>query len=132
MIHDVAFRWFVRLSGATSGPETNARARLVQSLARPSAPHVARADARFWVGCPFYRRPQYAALTCGIIRGALHNLGMLSTVTVDVPALPQCACATASDGMPAVGAVLTFLSVLVSPIVSCRTGSFKITANKAV
>ncbi|XP_055700855.1 trafficking protein particle complex subunit 6b-like [Phlebotomus papatasi] len=34
--------------------------------------------------------PKYVAFTCGVIRGSLLNLGISSTVTAEVQALPSC------------------------------------------
>ncbi|XP_067847616.1 trafficking protein particle complex subunit 6b isoform X3 [Heptranchias perlo] len=34
--------------------------------------------------------PKYLAFTCGLVRGALSNLGIKSIVTVEVTAMPAC------------------------------------------
>lgn len=34
--------------------------------------------------------PKYVAFTCGLVRGSLANLGITSTVTAEISALPSC------------------------------------------
>lgn len=48
--------------------------------------------------------PQYLAYPCGLLRGALASLGILATVTAEIPAFPQCIfqirALTSGDSLP--------------------------------
>ena len=69
MLHDNLFKWLLPIS-----PETPTT---VSGSARAAAPVPPQAQ-------------NYVIFPCGLIRGALANLGVPCIVSADIPSLPVC------------------------------------------
>ncbi|TPX64151.1 hypothetical protein SpCBS45565_g06130 [Spizellomyces sp. 'palustris'] len=81
VLTDNNFRWFLRMSSDGSSAEISRQAFAVRIVPRLSS--ISR-------DTDLEDALQYLAFPCGLIRGALANLGVASVVIAEVSTIPQC------------------------------------------